>query len=550
MEIRPAATLALTRDTSQGIEVLLLQRTWDAVFLPGFYVFPGGAVDPGDRKCDPWLEGHDDESASRMLHIGSGGASYLVAAIRECFEEAGILLALDRNGRPVSGSLRNGQRARELLNCGDMTLADICREHQLMLPLDRLAYMSHWITPPGAPRRFDTRFFVAAAPPGQQGAHDGVETIDHIWLSPQQALADHRAGRRLFGSPTLRTLRILAEFSSTDALLTHTHAQPPEPFPSEPWPALTSNGKTRLLEPGAPAYDEIRKLDPNRMGKAMPTITPGEPVLLAPGVRRLTAPNAGMMTGSGTNTYLLGEKDGFTVIDPGPRNEAHIQRILELTGGLIDQILVTHTHQDHSPAAHALREQTGARLLGIAPPHEPAQDQSFQPDRELAGDERIETGAGTLRALHTPGHASNHLCYLLEKEQMLFSGDHIMQGSTVVINPPDGDMKAYLESLDRLLHEDIRHIAPGHGFLMDHAHAVIDYLSTHRLVREHKVVEALRTQGAARLADLTAHVYDDVPAGIHGVASRSLLAHLIKLEQDGRATLDDDHWQLADTEGA
>ena len=544
MEIRPAATLALTRDTPKGIEVLLLQRTWDAVFLPGFYVFPGGAVDAADRKCDAWLEGHDDHSASDMLDLESGGASYLVAAIRECFEEAGILLALDRNGRPVSAGLKNGRRARQLLSCGDMTLADICREHQLVLPLDRLAYLSHWITPPGPPRRFDTRFFVAAAPPGQIPSHDGVETIDHVWLSPRQALADHREGRRLFGAPTLRTLRILAEFSSTDALLAHTHAQPPEPFPSEPWPARLKSGKTRLLEPGAPAYDEVRKLDPDRLGSALAAITPGEPVLVAPGVRRLTAPNAGLMTGSGTNTYLLGDTGPYTVIDPGPASASHMQRIIELTGGRIDQILVTHTHQDHSPGAIGLRDQTGAQLLGMPPPAEPAQDQSFRPDRVLAGNERIETGAGTLLTLHTPGHASNHLCYLLEDEPMLFSGDHIMQGSTVVINPPDGDMKAYLDSLDRLLHEDIRYIAPGHGFLMHHAHAVIDYLSTHRLVREHKVVEVLRTHGPGRLADLTPRVYDDVPAGIHGVASRSLLAHLIKLEQDGRATLEDELWQL------
>ncbi|WP_242634373.1 MBL fold metallo-hydrolase [Marinobacter salicampi] len=542
-KIRPAATLALTRDTNEGLEVLLLQRTWDAVFLPGFYVFPGGAVDAADQDCLPWLEGHDDQSASAMLGLDSGGAGYLIAAIRECFEEAGILLALDAGGHLIGANHPNIHRERDAVSCGDVPLADLCRRHRLKLPLDRLAYLSHWITPPGAPRRFDTRFFVAAAPSGQVPEHDGVETIEHVWLSPDQALADHREGRRLFGSPTLRTLRILAEFRTTSALLAHTHAQPPEPFPSEPWPAQDRTGSRQMLEPGAPAYDEVRKLDPNASGSARASIRTGEPVAIAPGVVRLTAPNAGMMTGPGTNTYLLGT-DSFTVIDPGPADEGHLERILEYTGGRIEQILVTHTHRDHSPAAGPLQARTGARLLGIAGPDEPSQDGSFRPDQTLQDGSKVETDAGRLRALHTPGHASNHLCYLLEDEQLLFSGDHIMQGSTVVINPPDGDMKAYLESLDRLLQEDIRHIAPGHGFLMGHAHAVIDYLSTHRLAREHKVVEALKAQGPSRLADLTPHVYDDVPSAIHGIASRSLLAHLNKLVQDGRARAEGDHWQL------
>ena len=546
MEIRPAATLALTRDTPDGLEVLLLQRTWDAVFLPGFHVFPGGAVDDADHQCVDCLEGHDDNTASELLDLASGGAAYLVAAIRECFEEAGILLARDASRRPVPGERTAVFRDREAVSRGELSLAALCQRHHLTLPLDRLAYLSHWVTPPGPPRRFDTRFFVAAAPHGQVPRHDGVETIDHVWLSPAQALEDHRTGRRLFGSPTLRTLRVLAAFDNTEALLAHTHAQPPEPFPSEPWPALDRNDKPRQIEPGAPAYDEVRKLDPERHGRARAAITPGLAVTLAPGVQRLTAPNPGAMTGPGTNTYILGDGGPFTVIDPGPADESHIAALLALTNSQIERILVTHTHRDHSPGARVLKEKTGAALMGMPPPDDPAQDRGFVPDRILARGERLETGAGTLRVIHTPGHASNHLCYLLENEQMLFSGDHIMQGSTVVINPPDGDMGAYLNSLAELLQEDIRHIAPGHGFLMGHAHAVVDYLSSHRLAREHKVIEALKHYAPARLADLTPKVYDDVSPAIHGVASRSLLAHLIKLEQDGRARLVADHWQLND----
>ncbi|MDX1634470.1 MAG: MBL fold metallo-hydrolase [Marinobacter sp.] len=547
MEIRPAATLALTRDTADGLEVLLLQRTWDAVFLPGFHVFPGGAVDAADNQCRDFMEGHDDTTASAMLNLDHGGAGYLVAAIRECFEEAGILLAVDADDRPVRPDRTAVFRDREAVSRGELSVAGLCERHHLKLPLDRLAYLSHWITPPGPPRRFDTRFFVAAAPAGQVPGHDGVETIDHVWLSPKQALEDHRTGRRLYGAPTLRTLRVLAGFDNTEALIAHTHAQPPEPFPSEPWPALDRGDQPRQLEPGAPAYDEVRKLDPQRSGSARAAITPGLAVTLAPGVQRLTAPNPGAMTGPGTNSYILGHGGRFTVIDPGPADERHIAALLALTGSRIERILVTHTHRDHSPAAGALREATGAELMGMPAPDEPSQDRNFTPDRTLAHGEVLDTGAGRLKVIHTPGHASNHLCYLLEPEQMLFSGDHIMQGSTVVINPPDGDMGAYLRSLADLLQEDIRYIAPGHGFIMANAHAVIDYLTSHRLAREHKVVEALRHHGPARLADLTPKVYDDVSAALHGVASRSLLAHLIKLEEDGRARLRGEHWQLSDS---
>ncbi len=545
MDIRAAATLALTRDTVNGLEVLLLQRTWDAVFLPGYYVFPGGAVDDADATCGPWLDGHDDQSASDVLGLEDGGISYMVAAIRECFEEAGLLLALTTDGDELPGDHPALGQGPDALARGDITLAQLCEQHGLILPLDRLAYLSHWVTPPGPPRRFDTRFFVAAAPADQTPAHDGVETIDHVWLTPAQALADHRSGRRLFGSPTLRTLRRLADYPDTRTLLAATHARPPEPDSREPWPALR-DGQVQIIEPGMAAYAEVRKLDPERRGIARCQIIPGDPVALGPGVYRLTAPNPGVMTGPGTNTYVLGEPGHYTVIDPGPDDDQHLERLLAFTSGAVRQVLVTHTHRDHSPGARRLAHETGARLLGMPAPDGPAQDTGFSPDQVLWDGQQIATAVGTLNVLHTPGHASNHLCYLLLPQAMLFSGDHIMQGSTVVINPPDGDMMAYLESLVRLLDEDIRFIAPGHGFLIDQPHAVVDFLTTHRLARERKVVHALKTHGPASLNDLTPHAYDDVPTAIHGVASRSLLAHLIKLEADRRARQINGVWHLID----
>ncbi|MDY6840332.1 MAG: MBL fold metallo-hydrolase [Pseudomonadota bacterium] len=539
MDIRPAATLVLVRDTAQGPEVLLLQRTWDAVFMPGYFVFPGGRVEEQEPQGREHISGPGDAEISQTLSVDQGGSDYMLAAVRECFEESGILVAVDKQGNPVSGD-HPVHADRISVFDGDLSLGRLCEKHGLAIPLDRLAYLGHWITPPGPPRRFDTRFFVTPAPEGQLAGHDGVETIDHAWVRPEQALEDHRKGLRLLGLPTIRTLRLLNRFENTGSLMRYAHANPPEPAPDQPWPAV-EKGKPVTLEPGAPAYDEAAKLDPQGEGSTHAEIIPGEPVAVAARVARLTAPNPGMMTGPGTNTYILGH-ERFTVIDPGPANESHIERILEVTGGAIDQVLVSHTHQDHSPAVTALKERTDCRVLGWPAPPGAGQDQTFRPDHEPAHGDLIVTEAGALKVLHTPGHASNHLCFLLVDQKLLFSGDHIMQGSTVVINPPDGDMKAYIESLHDLLAEAIHYIAPAHGFLMARPEAAIDFLITHRLAREHKVARALETLTPVDLQGLTAKAYDDVPVAIHGLAARSALAHLLKLETEHRAFRENDFW--------
>ncbi|WP_420194786.1 MBL fold metallo-hydrolase [Marinobacter sp. GH_1] len=539
MDIRPAATLVLTRDTENGIEVLLLQRTWEAIFLPGYYVFPGGAVNEQESEAQPHVVGVEDADISQTMSLDEGGADFMLAAVRECFEEAGILLAQDGSGQLI-GAEHPVLGERDALFRDEVSLAQLCEKHGLVVPLDRLAYLSHWVTPPGPPRRFDTRFFVAVAPEGQRAGHDGQETIDHVWMSPAQALEEHRAGQRLLGLPTIRTLRVLCDFNTTAELMRYAHANPPEAFPTDPWPALRK-GKPVMLEPNAPAYDEAVKLDPEGEGTTRAEIVPGEPVEVAAGVVRLTAPNPGMMTGPGTNTYILGF-ERFTVIDPGPTNEAHIEKILEVTGGVVDQVLVTHTHLDHSPAVSVLKERTGCRVFGWPAPEGAGQDQSFKADDEPEHGDLIVSEAGILKVIHTPGHASNHLCFLLTDQELLFSGDHIMQGSTVVINPPDGDMKAYVESLYELLEEPVRFIAPAHGFLMGQPEAVIDYLITHRLSREHKIFRALEALAPVSLKDLTAKAYDDVPAAIHGLAARSALAHLLKLEAEHRAYQSDNLW--------
>jgi glyoxylase-like metal-dependent hydrolase (beta-lactamase superfamily II) len=258
-------------------------------------------------------------------------------------------------------------------------------------------------------------------------------------------------------------------------------------------------------------------------------LEPGVARALSPMVRRIIAPNPGVMTGPGTNTYLIGI-DEVVVVDPGPEDESHLDAILGCGGDRIRWVALTHSHPDHAPGAAALCERTGAELLAFG------KRDGVRPDRTLADKDRIEATEFRLTALHTPGHSSDHLCYLLEEERMLLSGDHIMQGSTVVIHPPDGDMAAYLTSLERLRTLRLRTIAPGHGRIIENPREVIDWYIAHRLEREAKVMAALEQLGTAKVDQLVPLVYADVSEDLFPVARFSLHAHLLKLAGDGRVT--------------
>ena len=262
-------------------------------------------------------------------------------------------------------------------------------------------------------------------------------------------------------------------------------------------------------------------------------------------VRRLVAPNPGVMTGPGTNTYLLGDEN-VAVLDPGPAIPAHIDAILQTAGDNIRWIVCTHTHPDHSPAWQAVAEATGAEVIGALPADDMFQDDTFTPDSDLQHDHVLETPEFTLRAVHTPGHVSNHFCFFLEEEQMLFAGDHIMNGSTVVIVPPSGDMKAYIESLQLLLRYPLKFIAPGHGEVMEDPRGIVEWLVNHRLKRESKVISGLQQLGRVPVDALVKVVYDDVDTSLHKMAKLSLSAHLIKLRQENRALhhAGDDSWEM------
>jgi glyoxylase-like metal-dependent hydrolase (beta-lactamase superfamily II) len=266
-------------------------------------------------------------------------------------------------------------------------------------------------------------------------------------------------------------------------------------------------------------------------------------VSLAPGVRRIVAGNAGMMTGPGTNTYLFGLRE-VAVLDPGPDDTRHLEAILTVAGPFIRWIIVTHTHPDHSPLVSRLADRTGARVIGLPPPGDGRQDVTFAP-HILPGDgERLSVGDCQLIAIHTPGHASNCVCYLLECERLLFTGDHVLEGVSPVILPPDGDMSAYLDSLDKLQAREFERIAPGHGGVMERGKDILAALRAHRLGREEKVLRGLRRLTAATLDELTPVVYDDVAVERHRWARLTLEAHLIKLAREHRASEFDGRWRL------
>ena len=258
---------------------------------------------------------------------------------------------------------------------------------------------------------------------------------------------------------------------------------------------------------------------------------------LSPMVRRIVASNPGVMTGPGTNTYLVGI-DEIAVIDPGPDDAAHLDAIAGCGGDRIRWILLTHTHEDHSPGAAGLKKRTGAEILAFGPGEGRGK---VRLDGTLGDGAVIEATEFHLTALHTPGHASNHLCYLLNEERTLFTGDHIMQGSTVVISPPDGDMATYLDSLERLktIRPRLKAIAPGHGHVIDDPLAVIDATIAHRLAREAQVLDVLREGGPAAITDLVEQIYADVVPELHPVARRTVWAHLRKLADEGVVKGDD-----------
>lgn len=272
-------------------------------------------------------------------------------------------------------------------------------------------------------------------------------------------------------------------------------------------------------------------------------------ITLQPDLRVLRAQNPSPLTGDGTNTYLLGEGD-LCVIDPGPSDPRHLEAILRAVSatGTLRAILVTHAHLDHSPLARPLAEASGAPIMGFGDAQAGRSarmdalaasglvgggegvDHGFRPDTCLADGQVIEIGAQHLRAIWTPGHFGNHLCFAWG--DVIFSGDHVMGWSSTLVSPPDGDMGAYMRSLDRLEAQMPRRLYPGHGAPVDAPRARIAELRQHRQAREDAILSQLLV-GPRTIAQLVGLIYSDTPPSLHPAASRNIFAHLIDLEERG-----------------
>ncbi|GAA6141419.1 hypothetical protein NBRC116584_12370 [Hydrogenophaga sp. 5NK40-0174] len=552
---RPAATVLLLRDSTDpdkpGIEVLMTRRSATASFAPGAYVFPGGGIDSADHQVHAMAKRRPGQSD---LHL-----TQAIAAIRESFEELGVLLARHKNGSAVRHAEVDALDRKK-------PLFPQCEAQGWTLDTERVFVLAHWVTDRDLPKRFDVPFLVAPMPDGQVPVADESEQFEPVWVRPCDALERHKARQFFMIFPTIRTLERLTPFNSVQAVL-DACAQDESPLWTSCPRAGTLAGKEVRYMEDEPPFGELALVCPDGQMDHALDWQHQEPVRLTRNVQRLTAGNPGVMTGPGTNTYIVGDPaTGHIVIDPGPDEPEHIDRIWRAAGGDIRNIVCTHSHPDHFPGAPtlaALCESAGKPrppILGLPSAPTARAASEFTPDRTIEDGERLvlqgTSAQGevvhTLQSVHTPGHAANHVCLVLEEDGLLFSGDHVLNGSTTVIDPPDGNMGDYLDSLDRLTQlcaqYQIDFILPAHGHVLGDirlgnenpygqpdggAHAAIAHLKAHRLKREAKVAKAMQAIPDGSMDDWVKIAYDDVPDRLWPVAKRSMLAHVEHIQSMG-----------------
>ena len=276
-------------------------------------------------------------------------------------------------------------------------------------------------------------------------------------------------------------------------------------------------------------------------------------VPLSPRIARVLAHNPGPFTFKGTGVYIVGDKD-VAVIDPGPAIPEHLDALKRaLEGRNVTHILVTHTHNDHSPAAEPLKQWTGAKTYAYGPHGsgkaeegvtvEEGGDMAFVPDIRVKDGDVIKANGFTFECVYTPGHTSNHMCFALREENALFTGDHIMGWSTTVVTPPDGDMAQYMASVRKLLARDDKILYPTHGAPITDPKPFLEAYLNHRLDREHQIMACVKN-GVSTIPEMVARMYADVDTRLHPAASRSVLAHLIQLTNEGRVIFSDGRYTL------
>lgn len=489
-EVRPAATLVVLRPDTSPPEVLLTTRPKHLRFMGGAVVFPGGAVAGAD--LDPrWeaLSALTGADAARLLDLEDprSALGYFICALRESFEEVGLLLA---DGDMDALAREDTDEAERFLTR--------CEETGLRLRTDLLVSAGRWVTPVGSPVRFDTRFFVVDAPQGWESKPDPREVDKCWWSTAPDALARLSSGEFLMAPPTIEMLQRLDGHSTRSEIT-----------------------KSLLSDPVGHAGDLIS-------------------VRLSPLVHVVLAPNPGVMTGPGTNTYVVGAGRNC-VIDPAVDDADYLDAVARAAGH-VDRILVTHRHPDHIGGVAPLVERFGCPVHAFG--SDPIGGITVDP---VADGDLIETGGAVLTALHTPGHASDHLCFYLREGASLFAGDNILGEGTAVIAPPDGDMRSYLDSLRRLRKLHIDRIYPGHFRPLHGGAAIIDGYLHHRAERRAAVIAALET-GATSAEEIVSVVYADTPTDLHPIALLQVRSMLDLLLEEGVVSLHEHRWSIVAVE--
>jgi len=479
--------VVLLRGEGDSLETFWVRRSETVSYMPGFRAFPGGNVNREDATLE--IEGLD-EGQDRTLRA---------CLVREAFEETGILLTRSAPG----GDL---ERARARLLAGAVLFPELAREHGWRFRADTLTPAGRWVSPAFAALRFETTFFLARVPWDQKPSVLPGELESGEWVSPIVALQRWQAGNETFAAPLLYTLIALAEgekgLAERMSGYPETHGHPVRRIELK-WGIVLHPMKTRPLPPA-----------------------------------------------THTNAYLVGDRE-MALIDPGSDDPEELKRLFDLVELLasddrhVKLVLLTHHHPDHVAGLAAVRKRYGAKVAAHA---ETARHVNV--DFTLADGDVVPLAPGkadwTLRALHTPGHTRGHLCFLHPRTGSLFTGDHVTGAGTVIIDPPEGDMAEYVRSLERLLNEPVTTLFPAHGSPQAAARRRIQGLIAHRFERETKVVAALAA-GAAAPRELVERAYQDTPRDLWGYAERSLLAHLIKLESEGRARRDGERWVGAES---
>lgn len=495
MEPRPASTTVLVRPSPQGPELLFVRRPETMRLFGGFHAFPGGAVDESDFSREAAAAGTlTPADAEKMLGEAAGdrpATGYFVCALRELFEEVGVLYAT-REGQDVELFGAEVADLRHRLRADEIGIAQVAAALGVKLGTHRLKFLARWIAPELVPVRFDARFFVAHAAGELDPDPDEVSAME--WLTPVQAMTMAEAGALMLAPPTVATISSLSRFESTEEI---------------------------FQEGAVTAVSNVVEVH-------------------SPLVRRIVAPNASIMTGPGSNTYIVGSEK-LIVIDPGSMEPVHLVTIM--SAGEIQTIIATHSHPDHLAGVVELAERTGAEV---------AVSSRFRFDlpgaRRLDEGDTVEVGDVRLQVLDTPGHCSDHICLWLEEEKALFSGDLVLGEGTTVISPPDGNLIAYLDSLDKVARLEAARLYPGHFSPRDDAADWIEFYRRHRSEREEQVIEALAA-GRSTPADIVSVVYGAYPPALHPVAERSVLAHLEKLVAEGRVSHRGEEFELSPTNG-